>query len=102
MGEATKGEATKLLAMLVHPIELNEVIFNSLLVLWTSSRMSWAVPVLRGVCAVARGASRSARPAAVSPEKTFFSANHKTGALPKRAVSCGAEQLAERARACSA
>ena len=32
--------------------------------------MSWAVPVLRGVCAV--GPGRVALGAAVSPEKTFF------------------------------
>jgi hypothetical protein len=31
--------------------------------------MSWAVPVLRGVCAVARGASRSARR---FPRRLFF------------------------------
>ena len=32
--------------------------------------MSWAVPVLRGVCAVARGASRSAR--RFRPRRPFF------------------------------
>ena len=32
--------------------------------------MSWAVPVLRGVCAVARGASRSAR--RFRPRRLFF------------------------------
>ena len=37
----------------------NELLF--MVFVWVLSRMSWAVPVLRGVCAVARGASRSAR-----------------------------------------
>ena len=37
---------------------------------WVLSRVSWAVPVLRGVCAVARGASRSAR--RFRPRRLFF------------------------------
>ena len=47
--------------------------------------MSWAVPVLRGVCAVARGASRSLG-AAVSPGKWRRVAAAATPCVPRRVI----------------